>query len=98
MAAALTWKRLAKELTASSSSRSKSCFLIVELLHDPEHRKRDFRILDEVTLLEVLDEGARKLELTAPLLEEAVGQAPRSVCGSPNRRTLKSRAEACRVS
>jgi hypothetical protein len=33
----------------------------VELLHDPSHERRHFRIAREATLLEVLDEGAKKL-------------------------------------
>jgi hypothetical protein len=35
----------------------------VELLHDPEHERRHFHVIRDAQLLEVLDEGARKLDV-----------------------------------
>jgi len=52
-----------EKAAAEYAELGKGVEMSVELLHDPEHERRHFHVRRDAMLLEVLDEGARKLDV-----------------------------------
>lgn len=50
-----------KKSVVGIDEAGKNVEISVELLHDPEHERKHFRVERDARLLEVLDEGAKKL-------------------------------------
>jgi hypothetical protein len=57
-------KEIANEKSAFGIDEAeRSAEISIELLYDPEHERKHFRVARDARLLEVLDEGAKKLDV-----------------------------------